>query len=110
MRRRRLGQHYLVDRTVGLRMVQEADIKPQEGVIEIGTGTGVLTRELVGLGRSFQGFEIDPVNRKKTIDSIHGRQGKVILGDAFTHDPDFDVLVSSLPYSQSRHFIEWLSG
>ena len=110
MRRRRLGQHYLVDRTVVLRMVQEADIQPHEGVVEIGTGAGVLTKELVGFGRSFQGYEIDSVNHKKTIDSIRGRQGKVILGDAFAHDPDFDVLVSSLPYSQSRHFIEWLSG
>jgi 16S rRNA A1518/A1519 N6-dimethyltransferase RsmA/KsgA/DIM1 with predicted DNA glycosylase/AP lyase activity len=30
-------------------------------------------------------------------------------GDVFTSSPSFDVLVSSLPYSESSRFIEWLS-
>jgi 16S rRNA (adenine1518-N6/adenine1519-N6)-dimethyltransferase len=32
------------------------------------------------------------------------------LGDAFADSREFDILVSSLPYSESSSFVEWLSG
>jgi len=110
MKRRRFGQHYLVDREVIHRVVSLAEIRPTERVLEIGTGKGALTRELVGLGASYLGYEIDRVNFEETESAIRGRGARVVLGDAFRQSPEFDVLVSSLPYSESATFIRWLSG
>lgn len=110
MRRRKLGQHYLVDERVVLSMVEEARILPNERVLEIGTGRGALTKELVGLTRSFEGYEVDPANYERTLSLVGNNAGRIHLGDAFEHKPAFDVLVASLPYSQSLRFVEWLAG
>ena len=108
MRRRKLGQHYLVDQNIARRVVKEAAIRPDEKVLEIGTGHGILSRELAGLGSSFEGFEVDRSNYEDTVAAV-GEGAKIHLGDAFEHRPDFDVLVASLPYSESATFIEWLN-
>lgn len=107
MRRRRLGQHYLVDQEVIRKIVEAAAIQPHERVLEIGTGLGVLTKELVTAGKSFVGYEIDRRNYEETVESVGG-DVEVHLGDAFDHKPEFDVLVASLPYSRSASFIDWL--
>ena len=90
-------------------MVQLAAIKPGERVLEIGTGRGALTKELVGLTDNLEGYEID----KKSCDDLLREFGGASLvlhnEDAFKSSPDFDVLLSSLPYSESSAFVEWLA-
>ena len=44
--RKGLGQHFLVDKRVLHRVVSAADLTPEDTVIEVGPGLGVLTREL----------------------------------------------------------------
>ena len=87
-----------------------ADIRPADRVLEIGTGKGALTKELVGLGASYLGYEVDRANFEETSALVRGRASRVVLGDAFEEHPSFDVLVSSLPYSESAAFLKWLSG
>ena len=91
-------------------MVSLAGIRPADRVLEIGTGRGALTKELAGLGASYLGFEIDRANFDETSDLVRGTSASVVLADAFEERPDFDVLVSSLPYSESASFVKWLSG
>jgi 16S rRNA (adenine1518-N6/adenine1519-N6)-dimethyltransferase len=110
MKRRRLGQHYLVDPEVIRKVVAFAHVAPTERVLEIGTGRGALTRELVGLGASFVGYEIDRWNFDETRRAVRGTDARILLADAFKQNPEFDVLVSSLPYSESSAFVQWLSG
>jgi len=110
MKRRRLGQHYLIDGEVIRKVVSQAGIGPSERVLEIGTGRGALTKELAGLGASYVGYEVDSANFTETSRLLGGRDARVVLADAFEQHPDFDVLVSSLPYSESSSFIRWLSG
>jgi len=110
MKRRRLGQHYLVDEGVVRRVLELADIRPTEKVLEIGTGRGALTRELAGRGASLVGYEVDTENVEATKKVVRGTGADIRLGNAFDERPDFDVLVSSLPYSESGTFVEWLSG
>jgi len=43
---KRLGQHFLVDSRPLYAMLQAAELLPEDGVLEIGPGLGVLTREL----------------------------------------------------------------
>jgi len=110
MMRRRLGQHYLVDPEVIHRVVSLAGIGPADRVLEIGTGRGALTKELAGLGASYLGYEVDRDNFDETSNLIRGTGARVVLVDAFEERPGFDVLVSSLPYSESAAFVKWLSG
>jgi 16S rRNA (adenine1518-N6/adenine1519-N6)-dimethyltransferase len=104
-----LGQHYLTDPSVVRRMVDLAAIQPGERVLEIGTGRGALTKELVGLGGSLEGYEVDAESCERLSRELHGAPVVLHLGDAFESSPRFDVLLSSLPYSESSRFIEWLS-
>lgn len=109
MKRRRLGQHYLVDQRVVGKVIEEAGIRPSERVVEIGTGRGALTTRLAELSDHFEGYEVDRENYEKTLEALGGAKGRVHLGDAFREEPEFDVLVASLPYSRSADFVEWLS-
>ena len=45
------GQNFLVDREVLLRIVEAAEIHAGDQVLELGAGTGVLTRELAKCAR-----------------------------------------------------------
>lgn len=110
MRRRRLGQHYLVDPIVVRTIVEAAGIKPSDKIIEIGTGRGALTKELAGLGVAFDGYEIDKQNFEASMECVEGTKAQIHLADPFKGSPEFDVLVSSLPYSESSTLIEWLGG
>ena len=110
MKRRSLGQHYLVDPEVISRVVELAEIRPSDRVLEIGTGKGALTRELAGLGAGFEGYEVDKRNYEETLAAVRENEASVYLGDAFEQRRSFDVLVSSLPYSESARFIGWLCG
>ncbi len=109
MSRQRLGQHYLRDRRVVRRIVASANVQPDERILEIGTGRGVLTKEFVHLGANFEAYEVDRENLAATIEEVGVARAIVHLGDAFKETPRFDVLVSSLPYSRSAIFIEWIS-
>lgn len=110
MKRRRLGQHYLADEDAIQRVVELAAIKPSERVLEIGTGKGALTKELAGRGSALVGYEVDSENFDDTKEAVRGTGVVVRLGSAFDARPEFDVLVSSLPYSESATFVQWLSG
>jgi len=108
MIRRSLGQHYLVDPAVVEKMVSLARIRRGERVLEIGTGKGVLTKELCRVASRLEGYEVDRENLEETA-AVVGGKVRLHLADAFQETPRFDVLVSSLPYSKSSSFIEWIA-
>lgn len=108
-RRRSLGQHYLVDGSVVDLIVRASGIQPGERVLEIGTGKGALTLRLGELSTHLEAFEVDETNFAAT-KALGIRGLRLHLADVFATSPDFDVLVSSLPYSESSNFVEWLSG
>ncbi len=109
MKRRTLGQHYLTDPGVVSKIIAASDVRPHEKVLEIGTGKGALTQELARLGSGLVGYEVDRENYIETLEKVGNARAAIHLGDAFKEKPKFDVLVSSLPYSKSATFIEWIS-
>jgi 16S rRNA (adenine1518-N6/adenine1519-N6)-dimethyltransferase len=59
-----LGQNFLVDKNILYKIIEYADISPQDVILEVGSGMGVLTRELAVSGcRRVLSVEID--NRLK---------------------------------------------
>jgi 16S rRNA (adenine1518-N6/adenine1519-N6)-dimethyltransferase len=57
--RRDLGQNFLIDAHVAERLVSLAGVAPGEGVVEIGTGLGILTRALAARAERVITLEID---------------------------------------------------
>ena len=57
---KRLGQNFLIDKTVLRKIIEAADLKPNDMVLEIGPGIGTLTRELAKTARKVIAIEKDP--------------------------------------------------
>ncbi|HKW04454.1 MAG TPA: 16S rRNA (adenine(1518)-N(6)/adenine(1519)-N(6))-dimethyltransferase RsmA [Nitrososphaerales archaeon] len=112
-KRIRLGQHNLVSPTVAKRMIELASIHENETVLEIGTGKGMLTRQIAATGNPVMSFEIDPALYKVAIGELSAYSNVTLLfGDFFSTQKivNFDVLITSLPYSRSLDLVEWLAG
>ena len=54
-----LGQHFLIDETVLQTIVEAAELSPDDTVIEVGPGLGILTAELARRAGSVVAVEID---------------------------------------------------
>jgi 16S rRNA (adenine1518-N6/adenine1519-N6)-dimethyltransferase len=57
--RRRHGQHFLQDANLLAAMVRDAGVGPEDVVLEIGPGPGLLTRHLLATGARVRAVEID---------------------------------------------------
>ena len=53
------GQNFLVDRAILQRIIEAAEIEPTDQVLEVGAGTGVLTRELAKHARRVVAVELE---------------------------------------------------
>ena len=58
-KRKTLGQHFLIDQNIARKIVQVAEIKPDETVLEIGPGRGILTRLLIQQAKRVIAIELD---------------------------------------------------
>jgi len=103
---KRMGQVFLMDKNIIRIIVDFAEIEEGETILEIGSGPGNLTKELLSKGakvtaieKSKEYFDLLSVTLKEEIDS-----GKLNLihGDAVDIEfPYFDKIVSNIPYSIS---------
>jgi len=55
-----LGQNFLVDRAAVKKIIEAAELSPEDTVLEIGPGLGVLTRELAKSAKRIIAVEKDP--------------------------------------------------
>ncbi|MFB5598225.1 MAG: ribosomal RNA small subunit methyltransferase A [Nitrosopumilaceae archaeon] len=106
---KKLGQHFLVSKTIAKAIVSEANITKNDTVLEIGTGQGILVPFLCEIAGKVISIEAD----KKLYDSAVSRFSHIknlVLkhGNGFKEDCDFTVFVSNLPYSKSKEAMEWL--
>ena len=108
-KQKNLGQNFLKSKLIAKFIVDSAKISKNDLVLEIGTGDGVLIPFLIETGARIISIEKDRklfhMTEKKFInlDNL-----KLKYGDGFKIDQEFSILVSNLPYSQSRTSMEWL--
>lgn len=108
-KRHALGQHFLTSDLVAKSIVSLANIKKTDTVLEVGTGKGILVPYLCRKAKSVISVEKDSVLYDEAKSKFSYLKNLVLeRGDAFEMDVDFDILVSNLPYSESRNAIEWL--
>ncbi len=109
---RRMGQNFLIDPNMLSALIQDADVKQGDRVLEIGPGLGVLTRALLDIGCDLTSVELDH-RLAEYIKELFGKHKnfRLVQGDACRQD--YDTLmgdapyrcVANLPYSCSTPFL-----
>ncbi|XP_057966679.1 ribosomal RNA small subunit methyltransferase [Malania oleifera] len=100
------GQHILKNPALVDSIVQKSGIKSTDVILEIGPGTGNLTKKLLEAGKMVIAIEVDP---RMVLELQRRFQGtpfsnrlKVIQGDVLKCDiPYFDICVANIPYQIS---------
>ncbi len=113
--RKGLGQHFLVDPDAVAAVIEAADVKPTDTVVEIGPGPGVLTPALCRRAVKVVGIELDQAVlgalRAATVQyrNFELRPGDVLKIDPASLPQPYQV-VANLPYYITsailRHFLE----
>lgn len=99
----KLGQHFMIDEKVLKQVVDSAQLKPGDKVLEIGPGKGALT-ELLLQKCSVTAIEKDSELFKEIKEKFPDLD--VINADVLKTDwPQFDKCVSNLPYLISKKFL-----
>jgi 16S rRNA (adenine1518-N6/adenine1519-N6)-dimethyltransferase len=100
-----LGQHFLVDENI-LRVAERlAELRPQDVVLEVGPGLGVLTRYLAERVRFVHAIEVDRALEPRLAAALAGLDNvALVFGDALRLDlaslaPPPEKLVANLPYN-----------
>jgi 16S rRNA (adenine1518-N6/adenine1519-N6)-dimethyltransferase len=100
-----LGQHFLVDENILGVIGRLADLRPDDVVLEVGPGLGVLTRYLAERVRLVHAIELDRSLEGPLAEALAGRENvSLTFGDALrldlaARDPAPSKLVANLPYS-----------
>lgn len=108
--KKRFGQHFLHDRTVIDKIITAAQLDPQQQVVEIGPGLGVLTDELLPRSAHVQVMEIDRdliarlEARKDSRLTIHAGDVLKLPWRDFLLQPPY-TLVANLPYNISSQVV-----
>ena len=117
--RKRLGQHFLIDEGVLYRILDAAALKPDDTVVEVGPGLGVLTEELAERAGRVIAIELDDKLAEILKQDLTALDNvRIINGDILKIDPasllpeqsrNYKV-VANLPYYITspvlRHFLE----
>ncbi|MBW4465451.1 MAG: 16S rRNA (adenine(1518)-N(6)/adenine(1519)-N(6))-dimethyltransferase RsmA [Pegethrix bostrychoides GSE-TBD4-15B] len=120
--RKQFGQHWLKSEAALAQIVEAAQLLPSDRVLEIGPGTGILTRRLLPLVEALVGVEIDRDLCEILRKHLSKAQNFLLLeGDFLTMDlaaslaefPDFQEInkvVANIPYNITGPILEKLLG
>lgn len=101
----RLGQHFLADANITRKIAAVAELGPGSKVVEVGAGTGTLTRALADTGASVVAYEVDSGLRPLLEEVTAGLNVELRFADVM--EVDFAaalngtgwMMVANLPYN-----------
>ncbi|KAL2055753.1 hypothetical protein ABVK25_003997 [Lepraria finkii] len=101
-----IGQHVLKNPGVAQAIVDKADLKQSDIVLEVGPGTGNITVKILEKAKKVIAVELDPRMAAEVTKRVQGKPEskrlEVMLGDVIkTELPYFDVCISNTPYQIS---------
>lgn len=98
-----LGQNFLIDASVLAAILKAAEIAPENTVLEVGPGLGVLTRELAVRAGRVVAVEFDRRLLPVLEETLTASNLELACADAMTYDldqlPAGSLLVANLPYN-----------
>lgn len=121
--RKRFAQHWLRDEKVLFKIVEAANLSPRDRLLEIGPGTGILTKKLLPHAASVTAVEIDRDLWEKLRQKFRDYSNFLLLaGDILSldlealladQDPKFqqpNKVVANIPYNITGPILEKLLG
>ncbi len=75
--RKALGQHFLTQPKTAEKIVRAAEILPEDVVVEVGPGLGILTAFVAGTCRRLHLVEVDPDLAQIVEQALQGKEGSV---------------------------------
>jgi 16S rRNA (adenine1518-N6/adenine1519-N6)-dimethyltransferase len=111
---KRLGQNFLVDPNIIRKIVDLAGVGPGRQVVEVGAGTGTLTRALAATGATVVAYEIDE-RLRPVLDEVLADVGNVDVRFADAAEISLGdgawTVVANLPYYLSTTLLlDWLQA
>lgn len=104
-----LGQHFLRDENMVLRIIAALKELPLGQLLEVGPGGGALTRHLVDLpGVAFKAIEVDEEKIRFLESTLPAIKGKIIHQDILEASPPFEgkfTVVGNFPYNISSQIL-----
>ena len=118
--RKGLGQHFLVDDEALRKIIDSADLSPDDIIVEVGPGLGVLTRELAPRVKRVIAVELDDRLAAMLKESMTSCENVTVINDDILKISPAELLekeqvidykvVANLPYYITspvlRHFLE----
>ena len=108
-----LGQHWLKDRDILGNIADDANIGPDDTVLEIGPGLGTLTSELLRRAKKVIAVELDGELAAKLPKQFPGTSLEVVNQDILSFDltrlPENYVVVANVPYYITSKIIKLLT-
>ncbi|TCD63150.1 Dimethyladenosine transferase [Steccherinum ochraceum] len=106
----RFGQHILKNPQLAQTIVDKANLKPTDKVLEVGPGTGNLTVKILEKAKHVTAVEMDPRMAAELTKRVQGkpeqRKLDIMIGDFVKATlPYFDVCISNTPYQISSPLI-----
>ena len=106
-----IGQHVLKNPGVAQAIVDKAELKQSDIVLEVGPGTGNLTVKILEKAKKVIAVELDPRMAAEVTKRVQGKPEakrlEVLLGDVCKMQlPYFDVCISNTPYQVYAPFCD----
>ncbi|KAG8751459.1 Dimethyladenosine transferase [Serendipita sp. 396] len=106
----RFGQHILKNPLLAQAIVDKANLKPTDSVLEVGPGTGNLTVRILEKVKHVTAVEMDPRMAAELVKRVQGtpeqRKLDITIGDFVKAElPYFDVCISNTPYQISSPLV-----
>ncbi|KIJ18159.1 hypothetical protein PAXINDRAFT_129433 [Paxillus involutus ATCC 200175] len=106
----RFGQHILKNPQIAQTIVDKANLRPTDKVLEVGPGTGNLTVRILEKAKHVTAVEMDPRMAAEVTKRVQGkpeqRKLDIIIGDFVKAGlPYFDVCISNTPYQISSPLV-----
>ena len=100
----RLGQNFLADPNLLEAIVRDAQLAPEDVVLEVGVGEGVLTERLAAAARHVHAIEIDRglepgLAEVAALPGVELHWGDAMKADLAALDPAPTAMVANLPYA-----------
>jgi 16S rRNA (adenine1518-N6/adenine1519-N6)-dimethyltransferase len=110
-----LGQNFLRDDNIARKIIHALDLHPDDSVVEIGPGTGALTKHLLSVARRVRGIEVDK-RAAAVLRTMFGETLELIEQDLL--QVDLRALsqtegrplrvVGNIPYNLTSEILFWL--
>lgn len=112
--RKQLGQNFLVNKEILIKIAEQVNSEPETKILEIGPGLGFLTEVLISQGKKVTAIELDPycidALNKLSLPNLELIKGDFLETDLSTIIDGPTKVIGNIPYNITTPIISKLLG